>query len=596
MNSELQNSGELTFKDNKNPKGLDQFKFNKNNSPKVSYIAPGIKNTSYKEQESPNDFQLIRFKGGDSYLGFSEQNQLRGLGIYKRLRKGSYVGSWVDNKPEGVGSLQISPEKFYLGEFKLGLKEGVGKLVSKGKEFLGEFLKGKILGTGELQDDYGIIYNGRFVEERLSGFGTIFDERRDYRFDGFFSNGNKCGPGREITTSRIFFGYFNPDGRTGVGIEFFEEDIEFIGSHFKNTKTGFCYCRLDGYNEYSGQFFKGEIHGRGRLVNTEGEGFVYTGGFTQGIFDGLGRFEDPNSVFVGNFINGDKNGLGYQKREGEESYFGYWKDGLRSGLGLEVYQGKEYKGQFMNDLYEGYGIVKTQDRDPIYARFREGRVVELVTKEKCQFIFKNKNLNFKNFYEITKKTMVKLDMQIDESIRDLDFDYEEIRNEIEYERKIFQERIWEIKLRFEAMLDEYSLTKIKIDLLCEKASIEKEKDLPLISKNLEKLIEKEINNEIENSRDKLGDLFQSQLSQMREIRGNPNRTFDEFDSKANELRQESTLRGRDPETSRLIPEDPSNTSRLTQTRRKSQKYQPGNNEYSKFANKRLDEIVIFILI
>lgn len=121
--------------------------------------------------------------------------------------------------------------------------------------------------------------------------------------------------------------------------------------------------------------------GRGTLELTTpyGKG-EYIGNFRDGIFDGYGRLRVPisfmeNSIYVGNWEMGVRNGRGTYWNGKGNLYIGQWKDDKRNGRGAYFFNLPEwrenehsefwlsentenYSGDFVNDFYHGQGTFR----------------------------------------------------------------------------------------------------------------------------------------------------------------------------------------------------------------------------------------------
>jgi len=57
-----------------------------------------------------------------------------------------------------------------------------------------------------------------------------------------------------------------------------------------------------------------------------------------------------------------KNGVGFQKYFDTSSYFGYWLNNMRDGLGLWLAaDGKEVRGEWKNDQLHGRVYIRLRD-------------------------------------------------------------------------------------------------------------------------------------------------------------------------------------------------------------------------------------------
>ena len=66
---------------------------------------------------------------------------------------------------------------------------------------------------------------------------------------------------------------------------------------------------------------------------------------------------DNGDVYVGNWVNGEREGYGEMKYSNGDVYAGDWKDGVRYGDGTYIWkEGGEYTGEYKNDMRDGEGI------------------------------------------------------------------------------------------------------------------------------------------------------------------------------------------------------------------------------------------------
>lgn len=139
----------------------------------------------------------------------------------------------------------------------------------------------------------------------------------------------------------------------------------------------------------------GILNGRGLLRWTNGD--EYTGNFSNGLFDGQGRYTSPDlythvgeyrngrahgfgvvtyvtgDKYEGDFVNGDIEGEGTWKSDDGSLYSGMLRrGGVRHGKGeFSLPNGDEYRGEFKDGMMHGVGRYTTADGD-IY----EGDFVE----------------------------------------------------------------------------------------------------------------------------------------------------------------------------------------------------------------------------
>lgn len=171
---------------------------------------------------------------------------------------------------------------------------------------------------------YDTLRNGYYIIE--------FD---DWRYEGEWVNGEKCGKGKIFYSSGdIYDGYMDRDKKNGLGTI----------SH-----------RIGGF--YTGDWLDDLKDGLGEeeFLN----GYKYIGHYSQGLFNGEGNFasEDSSYIYKGSFLGGNKTGFGNETME-SGSYGGRFLNGLRHGKGKwsSTKEGYEYNGDWFMGMREGYGV------------------------------------------------------------------------------------------------------------------------------------------------------------------------------------------------------------------------------------------------
>lgn len=110
------------------------------------------------------------------------------------------------------------------------------------------------------------------------------------------------------------------------------------------------YYWIDG-TTYVGEFYRGQIYGKGKLTKSSGE--TYEGFFVNGVRHGRGK---------SNWVNGDK-------------HVGYWWDGDISGRGTYTWaNGGVFDGKFKNDLRSGKGVETFAEGSKFVGTWREGKI------------------------------------------------------------------------------------------------------------------------------------------------------------------------------------------------------------------------------
>jgi hypothetical protein len=265
-----------------------------------------------------------------------------------------------------------------------------------------------------------------------------------------------------------------------------------LGNFENDVKTGFCHCELGLERFYDGMMFKGEKHGIGRLTSSSTEQneeqhkteTCFTGQYQFDLKHGFGRLESPSLIYVGGWFKGVRHGLGYQKSFGAESYYGYWKNGERNGLGYETCEDREYKGEFLNDLYHGYAIVKAPNRQPVHAYFEKGKLVEIVDARNPEIgRISQFKLDIDNFFRKSKKKLVEFDYFIQDNKREIESqrDFNQLREEIETCSIDLDRKLQDIQYHFQSVVDRFEILHGKLEIMAAKSNLNLEIEDKIIS-------------------------------------------------------------------------------------------------------------------
>ena len=186
-----------------------------------------------------------------------------------------------------------------------------------------------------------MIYKGHMANNQYHGFGNVCSPESNYL--GFFEENVKSGLGREIFTNQtIHLGHWRADEMEGYGRQVTEEEVRYCG--------GLANGRKHGYGEYS-----------------IGETLKFTGVFVDDVMDGFGSLEIGDCLYIGTFLKGLKDGIGWERNgDGQSSYYGGWEKGQKSGTGLWTVKAEEscdgYFGEFFEDELDGVVIPQQGNR------------------------------------------------------------------------------------------------------------------------------------------------------------------------------------------------------------------------------------------
>lgn len=157
-----------------------------------------------------------------------------------------------------------------------------------------------------------------------------------------------------FTNGDIYEGEFYDDKREGFGIYKWKTGEKFLGESISNQFTGFGILEFTDGSKYIGQFKNGEFDGEGE--RTFADGTKQTGIFEKGKYLGKVSYYS-NPVGTTGCLNGNcQEGYGMKYYEGNDRFFGYFKNGFRDGYGSYFWQdGTRWTGQFQQNKLTGYG-------------------------------------------------------------------------------------------------------------------------------------------------------------------------------------------------------------------------------------------------
>ena len=104
---------------------------------------------------------------------------------------------------------------------------------------------------------------------------------------------------------------------------------------------------------------------------------IYEGEFKNGGPHGLGTITSPDSKYIGEYIDGRRNGKGTQIIFDRYKYVGEFKNDQKEGKGtLTKQDGSTYVGEFKNDRENGQGTYTYPDGKKLTGLFQNGKLVK----------------------------------------------------------------------------------------------------------------------------------------------------------------------------------------------------------------------------
>ena len=347
-------------------------------------------NSLSPNQKSKQQPRVIFYESSDKtsqYFGSITKSLRNGLGALKLSKKGvKYLGQVNNVDYSGTGILLQEAESWYIGEFNEGVSNGIGKLFCpKNGQKIGKFKSGFDSFLGVFKGPNGGFECGNFVDSSLEGIGarcssegTVIGNFENGLISGFsivntssvdqmkgtYYKGKKCGPSKAYKHSKcVEYGFYQNDKKDGYFREFDihksnnDDSIIFEGIYQAGRRIGVAKCFINGA-QFLGEMIHGAPSGFGRLEN-ENLGEIYVGEFKNGLKEGLGFFRSKN-----------------------QSYFGIWKNGFHGGQGYLLEDGNEKKGLFTEAGPHGVIQIKNQiTKIAVFEIFENGIFQKKVSKE-----------------------------------------------------------------------------------------------------------------------------------------------------------------------------------------------------------------------
>ena len=145
--------------------------------------------------------------------------------------------------------------------------------------------------------------------------------------------------------------------------------------HWISTTTNFKFWRYEHEEEiwYRSQ----NISYANNILILYDNGDYYKGEISKGIPNGSGTliYSKDNMIYtyIGSFINGKKEGKGnLSSKDNLYIYEGNWKEDKKNGQGQLLDHGIQYTGNFVDDIYNGYGCLICKSGDVYEGEFIKG--------------------------------------------------------------------------------------------------------------------------------------------------------------------------------------------------------------------------------
>jgi len=250
--------------------------------------------------------------------------------------------------------------------------EGKAEFVSK-NTYHGEFQEGCMHGTGVYTfETDNTVYTGDFFLNKLTGKGVINYKNEKAEYKGELLNGQRHGSGTmQAGNGAIYTGNWKNGKRHGVGSAIYPDGSRYNGEFVEDNRSGNGIQQFPNGNSYTGSWQNDKPEGKG-VMRWEHE--IYEGSWSKGIPNGKGTYTwvqtvDENGVdldvrvvsteviekclnnqYVGDFVDGRREGNGRFFYASGAIYSGEWKNNKKHGSGKYVFKsGRVFSGAFELD-------------------------------------------------------------------------------------------------------------------------------------------------------------------------------------------------------------------------------------------------------
>ncbi|EGR33581.1 protein kinase domain protein [Ichthyophthirius multifiliis] len=125
---------------------------------------------------------------------------------------------------------------------------------------------------------------------------------------------------------------------------------------------------------YIGQWQNGNRHGRGKQLWVDGS--IYEGYWKENMAQGKGRLiHSYGDAYIGQWSYDKANGIGVYLHVDQAKYEGEWLDDKQNGTGTETWpDGAVYKGDYLNGKKDGYGKFVWADGSTYEGNFKQNNI------------------------------------------------------------------------------------------------------------------------------------------------------------------------------------------------------------------------------
>lgn len=282
-----------------------------------------------------------------------------------------YEGEMVDGKREGPGIMKYNNGRLYFGYWQNNLRHGKGfEKFPNGNSYEGTFAEGKAAGKGVYRWGNGEAYEGEWVAGKKHGDGIWRGSRRD-SYIGEWRNNKAEGYGVHIwangncvrSVGDRYEGEWKECLKHGNGTDSFSNGDVYIGQ-YRYGRLRVIVGKPCGYGQYTwkngstfvGEFLNGLKNGFGKYRKTKANRTnMYEGEYLKDKKEGFGIFKwASGNIYRGQYKEDEREGIGEMRWVDGSSYIGQWERGIQHGYGrMKFLDGSMKEGLFENNIYKG---------------------------------------------------------------------------------------------------------------------------------------------------------------------------------------------------------------------------------------------------
>ena len=245
-------------------------------------------------------------------------------------------------------------------------------------------------------------------------------------------------------------------------------EVKMGGLDEEAKMEGYCQLRDEGGTPLVDGFWKdGKFGGVGRLHE---KGYVgeltqdmvpgrvgkvggYTGEFLGWKKEGIGKEVEEGEVYIGDWKNGSREGMGFCSYQNQGKYLGGWAGGKRKGLGIYLNESREMKAVWDDGELNGLCLVIAGNKR-VLGQYERGKLTDVIKdQDGSLFEMQFEKEQFTGFFDRVSTT-VKVNEQRVENIENL---LNEAKEKMERDGSVFMKNSTIIKIKIDSLLRKITL-------------------------------------------------------------------------------------------------------------------------------------------